>query len=113
VIDCEPRSEKFLADPLRECPAGQVQNRFRESVESGCDAVTLGSGCLLPPLSSGGARVPSPSLRFHTHRVARGLSPRLPQNVACRFPALRSSVVDSQHSIGLEPPVRQIDLWTL
>src|ERR1017187_4733601 len=27
--------------------------------------------------------------------------------------ALRSSVVDSQHSIGLEPPVRQIDLWTL
>ena len=26
-------------------------------VESGCDAVTLGSGCLLPPLSSGGAQV--------------------------------------------------------
>src|SRR5450755_2021287 len=43
----------------------------------------------------------------------RGPSPRLPQNVACGFPALRSSVVDSQHSIGLEPPVRQIDLWTL
>jgi hypothetical protein len=35
-------------------------------VESGCGAVTLGSGCLLPPLSSGGAQVPSPSLRFHT-----------------------------------------------
>jgi hypothetical protein len=28
--------------------------------------VTLGSGCLLPPLSSGGAQVPEPSLRFHT-----------------------------------------------
>ena len=40
-------------------------NRFH-IVESGCDAVTLGSGCLLPPLSSGGAQVPSPLLRFHT-----------------------------------------------
>src|ERR1017187_3528003 len=43
----------------------------------------------------------------------RGPSPRLPQNVAGGFPALRSSVVASQHSLGLEPPVRQIDLWTL
>jgi hypothetical protein len=40
VIDCEPRSEKSLADPLRECPAGQVQNRFRERPEAGiCDAI--------------------------------------------------------------------------
>ena len=44
-------------------------------VESGCDAVTLGPGCLLPPLSSDGAQGPSPSLRFHTHRVARGDEP--------------------------------------
>jgi hypothetical protein len=29
-------------------------------------AVTLGSDCPLPPLSSGGAQVPSPSVRFHT-----------------------------------------------
>ena len=28
--------------------------------------MALGSGCLLPPLSSGGAQGPSPSLRFHT-----------------------------------------------
>ena len=28
--------------------------------------MALGSGCLLPPLSSGGAQVPAPSLRFHT-----------------------------------------------
>ena len=28
--------------------------------------MAVGSGCLLPPLSSGGAQVPSPSLRFHT-----------------------------------------------
>jgi len=37
----------------------------QQAVELGCDAVTLGSGCLLPPLSFGGAQVPSPSLRFH------------------------------------------------
>ncbi len=36
------------------------------TVESGCDAVALGAGCLLPPLSFGGAQVPGPSLRFHT-----------------------------------------------
>ena len=35
-------------------------------VESRCGAVAIGSVCLLPPLSSGGARVTSPSLRFHT-----------------------------------------------
>ena len=28
-------------------------------------AVVVGVGCLFPPLSSGGAQVPSPSLRFH------------------------------------------------
>src|SRR5216684_8487920 len=36
------------------------------SVESGCGAVAVGSVCLLPPLSSGGAQVTLPSLRFHT-----------------------------------------------
>jgi hypothetical protein len=34
MIDCEPRSEKSLADPLRESPAGQVQNKFPESANS-------------------------------------------------------------------------------
>ena len=28
--------------------------------------MAVGMGCLLPPLSSGGARVPKPWLRFHT-----------------------------------------------
>ena len=37
----------------------------RLSVESGCDAVAVGPVCLLPPLSSGGAQVTSPWLRFH------------------------------------------------
>ena len=38
-------------------PAGQV--------ESECDAVAVGRTYLLPPLSSGGALVVSPWLRFH------------------------------------------------
>ena len=39
---------------------------LRKPVESRCGAVALGPVCLLPPLSSGGARVTSPWLRFHT-----------------------------------------------
>ena len=35
---------------------------------------------------------------------------RLPQNVACRFPALRSSEIASQHGESLELPVREIQL---
>ena len=38
----------------------------RSSVESKCGAVTLGWACLFPPLSSGGALVAQPWLRFHT-----------------------------------------------
>src|SRR6266850_5677669 len=41
-------------------------------VESGCGAVVLGRPCRLPPLSSGGALVGRPYLRFHTHRVTGG-----------------------------------------
>src|SRR6516162_10928930 len=52
--------ERFEFDPAAHDPS--ETSRF---VESGCGAVTVGSGCLLPPLSSGGAQVPSPSLRFH------------------------------------------------
>src|ERR1700722_8833073 len=37
-----------------------------ESVESECGAVALGQACLFPPLSSGGALVARPWLRFHT-----------------------------------------------
>src|SRR5216684_2546116 len=38
----------------------------RASVESRCGAVTVGRACLFPPLSSGGALVARPWLRFHT-----------------------------------------------
>src|SRR3984957_16631419 len=40
--------------------------RRLESVESECGAVALGQACLFPPLSSGGALVARPWLRFHT-----------------------------------------------
>jgi hypothetical protein len=43
-----------------------IAREDRLVVESRCGAVALGSGCLLPPLSSGGAQVPGPSLRLHT-----------------------------------------------
>ena len=43
-----------------------TDNPFTHTVESRCGAVTVGEGCLLPPLSFGGARVPKPWLRFHT-----------------------------------------------
>ncbi len=36
------------------------------TVESGCGAVAVGLVCLLPPLSSGGAQLTWPWLRFHT-----------------------------------------------
>ena len=35
-------------------------------VESGCGAVAVGSAYLVPPLSSGGASIAEPWLRFHT-----------------------------------------------
>src|SRR5271163_3814722 len=38
--------------------------------------------------------------------------PRLPQNVACGFPALRSSDVDSQCGDSLQLPVGEIQLWS-
>jgi len=43
----------------------------------------------------------------------RSPAPRLPQNVACRFPALRSSEVDSQRGDSLQLRVREIQLWSL
>ena len=36
---------------------------------------------------------------------------RLPQNVACGFPALRSSAGDSQHCKSLQLRVREAQLW--
>src|SRR5438132_13584278 len=44
-------------------------------VESECGAVAVGRTYLLPPLSSGGASLVRPWLRFHTHRVTGGGRP--------------------------------------
>jgi len=39
---------------------------------------------------------------------------RFPQNVACGFPAPRSSALDSQlHSEGLQRPVGKLQFWSL
>ncbi len=44
-----------------------LKARFRRFlVESGCGAVAVGSAYLFPPLSSGGASIAEPLLRFHT-----------------------------------------------
>src|SRR6516225_10085054 len=49
----------------------------------------------------------------HNHRVAGAVTrTRLPQNAACRFPALRSSEVTSQHGDSLQLRVREIQLWS-
>src|SRR5664280_1804380 len=42
-------------------------------VEWGCGAVTVGRTYLLPPLSSGGASLVRPWLRFHTPLIERGV----------------------------------------
>src|ERR1700746_3480191 len=49
----------------------------------------------------------------HNHRVAGEVTrPRLPQNAACRFPALRSSEVASQHGDSLQLRIREMQLWS-
>jgi hypothetical protein len=78
---------------------------YGKPVESECGAVAVGRTYLLPPLSSGGASLVRPWLRFHTPLIGRvedwraGLgrcratSP-VPStsNAACGFPALRSPI---------------------
>src|SRR4029453_19351068 len=51
------------------CPIPASRDIRRERLswgESRCGAVVLGRPCRLPPLSSGGALVGRPCLRFHT-----------------------------------------------
>jgi hypothetical protein len=71
-----------------DCRPGLSGNIGLTLVESECGAVAVGRTYLFPPLSSGGASLVRPWLRFHTHRVTGGgRPPRFPQNVACGFPA--------------------------
>src|SRR6266481_8056497 len=61
-------------------------NDGRQWVESGCGAVAVGRACLFPPLSSGGALVARPWLRFHIHRVTGGgRPPPVPTERGVRF----------------------------
>ena len=54
------------------------RRRRQVMVESECGAVAVGRTYLLPPLSSGGALLVRPWLRFHIHRVGRGSHPPPP-----------------------------------
>src|SRR4051812_12392061 len=78
------------------------------SGESGIDIVASISGMEL--MSADGGREPSyPGPTGWAEAVA---CLRLPQNVACRFPALRSSGVGSQHYESLQRPVGQPQSWS-
>jgi hypothetical protein len=78
-------------------------------VESGCDAVTLGSGCLLPPLSSGGAEVPSPSLQ----EVERPFRDRADSRLLLVDRQLQSPhelAHPGQRRIGIAPPAQDHEI---
>jgi hypothetical protein len=59
-------SNDIYSGQLRTLEEQTVDGRLR--VESECGAVAVGRTYLLPPLSSGGASLVRPWLRFHTHR---------------------------------------------
>jgi hypothetical protein len=50
--------DRFTA--TRASDTGARSSQCLDPVESRCGAVIVGLGCLLPPLSSGGAQVPAP-----------------------------------------------------
>jgi hypothetical protein len=80
--------------------AQMVDDDYRrpQRVESGCGAVAVGRACLLPPLSSGGALVARPWLRFHTPLIGRvedwraglgrSLFPLLARPFVCECPSI-------------------------
>src|ERR1700738_1636762 len=53
------------------CRSALPRERFSPMVESRCGAVALGRTYLLPPLSSGGASMVPPWLRFHIPLIGR------------------------------------------
>ena len=67
-------------------------------VESRCGAATLGRAYLLPPLSSGGALVVRPWLRFHTPLI--GTTPR---GFPCcvRFPCVHAAATTPAQRLGV------------
>ena len=72
----------------------------------------LGLAYLFPALSSAGASLARPCpVSTSTGWPEAVAHPRLPQNVACGFAALRSSDVGSQYGEILQLPVGEIQLW--
>src|SRR4030081_3163437 len=67
VYKMNPLAGRANDDPCRWSGDGSLREEphFRFWVESRCGAVALGRTYLLPPLSSGGALLVQPWLRFH------------------------------------------------
>src|SRR5947209_15214389 len=61
-----PTAENVRFDALPSCARQKSHLVGRGLVESECGAVAVGRTYLLPPLSSGGASLVRPWLRFHT-----------------------------------------------
>src|SRR6266478_6129122 len=104
-------SESRLKSDIAACPRG---------VESRCGAVTLGRTYPLPPLSSGGALVVTPSLRFHIPLIGRVEDWRAGRlldratfpvpstsHAACGFPALRAPICFTP-KLMVQPSPRRI-----
>src|SRR5579863_7948802 len=92
-------------------------------VESGCGAVMGGSAYLLPPLSSGGASLAEPSLRFHISLIepsVRVSRTRLSDKTSCLRPrkALRplrqvyqpQTLVQVWRRVAFSPPAPHLML---
>jgi hypothetical protein len=96
--------------PLTE-PTAATQPRPREPpymVESECGAVAVGRTYLLPPLSSGGASLVRPWLRFHTPLIGRVEDWRAGLGRSC-FPcwlALSSASVPVSRPCHVSSPLR-------
>src|ERR1017187_2266392 len=68
--------------------------------------------CLYPALSFAGASLSQPcSVSTSTGWPEAVAHPRLPQNVACGFAALRSSEIGLQYGDSLQLPLGEIQLW--
>src|SRR5882724_6832615 len=106
-MDCHQRCPRGVAMSAVGATAENICSLrvFRLLVESRCGAVALGRTYLLPPLSSGGASMVPPWLRFHIPLIGRVEDWRagrpldratfpvpFTSHAACGFPALRAPI---------------------
>src|SRR5260370_30885720 len=112
-----PLAHRFAAAGLDRAPKSVTRRLSRSlsvtentpltaahSYKSRCGAVALGRTYLLPPLSSGGASMVPPWLRFHIPLIDHATSP-VPStsHAACGFPALRAPICFTPTLMGPIP----------